>query len=264
MQNQSPGNSEIHISDDDRIIVTGRTRTVVITIQKSILFLTRYWFLMATLLAVLVLALGFLAPVFMAEGLTEAGQAAYRILAPHNHQLPQRSYFLFGQNGGIQTYSREQVIAWGADPHNLEAFTGNPEIGFKTALNHRMIAIFAAILAGGLIWAFAGERPQISFIWLVILAIPMLTDALSHMISENSGAGFRESNNWAVWLTGSAFPPTFYSGTTLGTLNWWLRNITGALFGLGLVWFLYSYLSSKFKPVRTKLEPKLRKAGAIK
>lgn len=264
MPTQRPGNSEIHITDDDRIIVTGRTRAVVITLQKAILFLTRYWFLIATLLAVLVLALGFLAPVFMAEGLTGAGNATYRILAPHNHQLPQRSYFLFGPNGSFQSYSKEQILAWGADPNNLEAFVGNSDIGYKTALNQRMIAIFAAILIGSLAWAFVGERPRIRFVWLVILALPMLADGISHMISDNGGTNFRQENAWAVWLTGGMFPATFYAGTTIGTLNWWLRNLTGALFGLGLVWFLYSYLSVKFKPVRAKLEPKLRKARAIK
>jgi hypothetical protein len=92
----------------------------------------------------------------------------------------------------------------------------------------------------------------------------MLVDAISHMISDNGGTGFRQDNAWAVWLTGGVFSPAFYAGTTIGTLNWWLRNITGVLFGLGLVWFLYSYLSSKFKPVRATLEPKLRKAGVIK
>jgi hypothetical protein len=237
---------------------------MVISVQKFILFLARYWFLVANLLAVLVLALGLFAPAFMSEGMTDAGRTVYGILAPHNHQLPQRSYFLFSRAGGIQTYSQAQILAWGADPHDLEAFLGNMEIGFKTALNHRMIAIFVAILAGGLGWGLAGERPRLNRYWLIGLALPMLVDAISHMISENGGTAFRESNAWAVWLTGGAFLPSFYEGTTIGTLNWLLRNLSGGLFGLGLVWFLYTYLSAKFKPVRTKLEPRLRRAKVIK
>jgi len=263
MANVDPNNDKLIITDDDRLVATGKVRDTVIILQKSILYLTRYWFLAANLLAVLILGVGFLAPALMSEGYTTAGQTAYRLLAPHNHQLPQRSYFLFGQTGTLQTYSKAQLIEWGADPNNMESFVGNSQIGFKTGLNHRMIAIFLAILLGGLIWGLAGERPRLSFYGLLLLALPMLADAISHMISENGGTGFRESNIWAVNLTNSLFPDSFYRGTTLGTLNWWLRTLTGGLFGLGLVWFLYSYLAAKFKPVRAKLEPKLRKARAI-
>lgn len=251
-------------TENDRIVVTGRTRSIVITLQKIILFVTRYWLLLAMLLAWIILALGFLAPVFMAAGLPGAGQWVYEFLAPHNHQLPQRSYFLFGQSGGIQTYSLEQLLEFGADPYNLQAFTGNAEIGYKTALNHRMIAIFAAIVVGGLGWGLAGGRPKVSFVWLVVLALPLLADGISHMISDNGGSGFRDSNAWAVSLTGGIFSPSFYQGTTIGTLNWWLRNVTGVLFGLGLIWFLCTFLSVRFAAVRAKLEPKLRRIGAVK
>jgi hypothetical protein len=133
---------------NDRPAVTGRTRTIVILLQKSILFVARYWFLLVTGLVGLILALGFLAPALMSEGQTEAGRAVYRFLAPHNHQLPQRSYFLFGSVAGIQSYSLDQVLGFGADPLQLEAFTGNADIGFKTALNHRMVAIFVAFFFG--------------------------------------------------------------------------------------------------------------------
>lgn len=256
--------SELNQTDKDRVVVTGRTRQVVIFIQKSILYLARYWFLIACVLAWLVLALGILAPVFMAADMPDAARWSYDALAPHNHQLPQRSYFLFGETGGIQTFSKEALIAQGANPDNLEAFVGNPEIGYKMALNHRMTAIFVALLFGGLGWGLAGGRPRISFMWLVVMALPLLVDGISHMISENSGAGFRETNDWAIAITGGLFPPSFYEGTTMGTLNWWLRTLTGILFGLGLAWFLFTYLSSMFAPVRAQLEPRLRQAGVIK
>ncbi len=264
MTNQTPPNKEIHLANNDRIVVTGRTRYVVIALQKFILFITRYWFLVANLLVIIILSTALLAPTFMAEGMTDAGHRAYRLLAPHNHQLPQRSYFLFSVAGGIQTYSKEKLITIGANPHNLEAFLGTPELGYKTALNHRMMAIFIAILGGGLVWAFMRQQPRITFYVLVLLALPMLADAISHMISDNGGTDFRQTNEWAVTLTGGAFPAAFYQGTTLGTLNWWLRTLTGMLFGLGLVWWLYSYLSAQFKPMRAKIEPRLRKANIIK
>ena len=143
--------------------------------------------------------------------------------------------------------------------YHLRAFVGNPEIGFKMGLNHRMIAIFSAIVIGGLVWGMAGGRPKLGPIMFVLLILPLLVDGFSHMLSENSGQGFRESNAWAVALTGGIFPPEFYQGSTIGSLNWLLRTVTGLLFGLALVWFLFTYLSVKFEDIRTRLEPKIKR-----
>src|SRR5688572_27666902 len=96
--------------------VGGFTRTTLIFLQKVILFLARYWFLLANLVTLTILAAALLAPTFMSLGWPEAGQALYRFLAPHNHQLPQGSYFLFGPQA---SYSLEEILAFGADPQNL-------------------------------------------------------------------------------------------------------------------------------------------------
>lgn len=248
----------------DRQPVTGRTRDLVISLQKLILVLSRFWVFIAIVAAMVILAMAFLAPAFMASGQPEAGQAIYRFLAPHNHQLPQRSYFLFGQAGGIQTYSLDQVLAWGGDANNLQAFVGNAEIGFKTALNHRMVAIFAGLCLGGLIWQLAGERPRLRFVPFLLTVLPIVIDGLSHANSETSGRSYRQTNDWAHFLTGGLFPGSFYEGTIIGTLNWLLRTGTGFIFGLGLAWFLFTYLSNRFSAIRRELVTKLRKAGAIK
>ena len=239
-------------------------RKLIIFLQKSILLLARHWFLVANLLSGIFLGLAVLAPALLAVGLTDAGQSIYRFLAPHDHQLPHRSYFLFSESGLIRTYSLEQVLAWGADSDNLRAFVGNPTIGFKMALNHRMVASFLAIFCGGLGWGLAGGRPRLGPVGFLLLTLPLLVDGFSHMFSENSGLGFRADNAWAINLTGGALPAWFYEGTTLGSLNWLLRTITGLLFGLGLVWFLFSYFSFRFGVIRAKLEPKLSKKGGIK
>jgi hypothetical protein len=236
-------------------------RNFVILLQKSILLLARYWFALAIFLAWVILGLALLAPALMAAGEPEAGQTIYRWLAPHDHQLPQRSYFLFSPNGLVQSYSLEQILAWGADPGNLRAFIGNPEIGFKMGLNYRMTAIFTAILVGGLIWGAAGGRPRIGPGLFLLLSLPLLLDGFSHMWSENSGQGFRESNAWAIALTGGIFPPDFYQGTTIGSLNWLLRTVTGLLFGLALVWFLFTYLSGQFRSIQAKLETRFRRGA---
>jgi hypothetical protein len=40
--------------------------------------------------------------------------------------------------------------------------------------------------------------------------------------------------------------------------------VTGFIFGLGLAWFLFTYLDNRFKVIRRELEPKLRRIGAIR
>ena len=243
---------------------TGRRRDFVIFLQKLVLLLAKYWYFLLMLAALSILTLAFLAPAFMSTGQLKTGRAIYRFLAPHDHQLPQRSYFLFSRAGGVQTYPLEQILAWGADPHNLRAFVGNPQIGFKMGLNQRMTAIFTALCLGGLFWPLAGQRPRLRLIPFLALTFPLLLDGFSHMSGEIIGDGLRETNAWAVALTGGLFPATFYQGTTIGSLNWLLRTLTGLLFGLGLAWFLLTYLSQRFAAVRQELEPKLRKIGAIR
>lgn len=237
----------------------GPARGLIIGLQRTILLLAKYWYALALWLAFVILALAFLAPILMALGFTDAAQAVYQFLAPHDHQLPQRSYFLFGRSGWVQSYSLAQVLEWGADPANLRAFVGNQDIGFKMGLNHRMTAIFGAIVLGGLSWGLAGGRPRLGPVGFLLLALPLLVDGFSHMISENSGQGFRANNSWAMGLTGGSLPDWFYQGTTIGSLNWLLRTITGLLFGLGLVWFLFTYMSYRFGRMRIQLETKLRR-----
>ena len=253
--------SDNRLDNAEKRPVSGPTRRLIIAIQKFILWLSNHWLGMANLLAGVILGLGFLAPALMSLGLDQEAQTVYRFLASQNHQLPQRSYYLFGEVSGLQSYSLEQVLAAGADPQRLEAFIGSAELGFKMALNHRMVAIFIAIFFGGLVWGFRGRQPQIDAVLFLLFLLPLLIDGFSHAISEQTGAGFRETNAWARLLTGNLFPSSFYRGTTLGTLNWFLRTLTGLIFGLGLVWFLYGYLARRFAAVRRQLEPKLKKIG---
>jgi uncharacterized membrane protein len=251
----------------ERVVVTGRARDLVIVVDRLILALARHWLLVVNVFLGLYIGLAVLAPVLMATGFAGPGRAIYRFFSFQCHQLPQRSYYLFGPAGGIQTYSLDQVVAWGADSSNvftLRAFTGSPEAGFKMAIAHRLTAIHTAMFVGGLLWALIGRRlPRLSALAFVLLILPMALDGGSHMLSEVTRLGFRESNAWAVWLTGGVFPSSFYVGTTVGSLNWLLRTLTGTLFGLATIWFVYPYLADGFGDIRRELEPKLRRIGTI-
>ena len=248
--------------DKKTTAVTGWQRTLVIFLQKGIYWLTKHWYGLFMAAALIFLFLGFLAPALQAEGNEEAATAVYRFLAINNHQLPQRSYFIFGENGFFQAYSLEELLSFGANAQNLQSFRGNAEIGYKTGLNHRMIAIFVGIILGGFIWSLRKGKPNLSIFQFILMSLPLLVDGFSHMASEN-GSGFRETNNWFAVLTGNLFTAVFYTGTIPGTLNWWIRSLTGLLFGLGLVWFLFPRFSNYFYDRRKQLEPRLRRIGAI-
>jgi uncharacterized membrane protein len=233
--------------------VTGWQRSLAVFLQRLVYWLARYWYGLFMAAAIIFWFLGFLAPVLLAEGYEEMGTAVYRFLAPHNHQLPERSYFILGQNGMFRSYSLNQVVAFGADPANRQAFVGNAAVGYKTALNQRMIAIFAGIVVGGFIWGLRRGRPRLSFFQFLLMTLPLLIDGFSHMASE-SGSGFRETNDWLVGWMGGLGTAVFYTGTTIGTFNWWLRTLTGLLFGLGLVWFAFPRFADYFLRVRKELE----------
>jgi len=246
-------------------VATGQARAVVIGIDRLILAMARHWLLLVNVFLGLYIGLAVLAPALMASGFTGPGRAIYRFFSFQCHQLPQRSYYLFSQAGAIQTYSLDQVVAWGADltsPFTLRAFIGSPEVGFKMAIAHRLTAIHTAMFIGGLLWIVLGRRlPRLSVLGYVLLALPMALDGGSHMLSEITLLGFRESNTWAVWLTGGLLPSSFYVGTATGSLNWLLRTVTGTLFGFATIWFVFPYLDDGFDDIRRQLEPKLRIMG---
>ncbi len=242
---------------------SGNGRRVAIFLQTLVYYLSKYWYGFAMLFSFAFLLLAFAAPALMAENQVERAQKVYRFLAVNNHQLPERSYFMFGENGGVQTYTLQKLENAGMDPTNRQSFLGDERIGYKLGLNHRMMAIFIGMLVGGLAWGLSRGKLRMGLLVFLLLLLPILFDGFSHMLSEN-GSGFREVNQWARILTGNQFSDSFYTQATAGSLNWWLRTITGTLFGLGITWFLFTRFNDYFKNVRAKLEPRLRRVGTIK
>jgi len=216
------------------------------TIDRGAGWLTRHWLFGVNTMLGLYVGGTLLAPVLMRLGLQGPGRLVYWIYSFFCHQLPERSYFLFGPIG-VDTYSRAQVISWGADPGYLRGFVGNAQVGFKLAIAERDIAIWATLLLAGLsyallrrhVHALPGRR-------LLLMILPMALDGSSHLISEVTGLGFRASNAWLAALTSGIFPPGFYAGTTLGSFNWLMRTLTGALFALAIVWFAFPRLETGF------------------
>jgi uncharacterized membrane protein len=251
-------------SAEAAIATSAKTNTLPLT-EWLVLTFSRHWLFFVNLFNGLFIGGAVLAPLLMVVGLTGPAQILYRFFGLNCHQLPQRSYYLFGANGPIQTYSLEKVLGWGADPANLRAFMGSAEIGYKMAIAHRLTAIHGGLFFGllfGLVRRWLKPLP-----WKVslLLIAPMVVDGLTHMLTDFvPGITWRATNAWAVVLTNGALGSDFYQGTTIGTLNWLLRTVTGSLFAIACVWLAYPHLERGFREAGRRLEIKVRPGNVIK
>jgi len=224
-------------------------------------WLSRRWILVISVLLGLYTLVPFMAPVFMAMGLTVPGKVIYWIYSFLCHQLPERSYFLFGPKisysiSEIQTvwlHSNKLII--------LRQFIGNPQMGWKVAWSDRMVSMYTSLWLFGILWGVTKKKLKPLPWWgLVLFLLPMAIDGSTHFFSDLAGLGqgFRNSNTWLATLTNQSFPSTFYVGDALGSFNAWMRIITGILFGIGIVWFGFPYLNEAFVNLVEEVEYKYK------
>lgn len=185
-----------------------------------VLGIARHWLLLINAAVAVYLFLPLAAPVLVNAGYERPAQVIYSIYSFACHQLPERSYFLFGEE---PFYSLSALEADGLPPgQNLferRTFTGNPVTGYKTALCQRDIAIYGTVLLGGLLFGLLRRRLQPPSMKVYILfLIPIALDGLTQLF------GLRIS-------------------------NWWLRTVTGAIFGGASVWLAYPYLEEAMSGV---------------
>lgn len=234
-------------------------------LNRLIYKLSKHWLWMVNGLMGVLVGLPWLAPVFMHWGWERAGRVIYVLYMALCHQLPQRSYFLFGRQA---MYGLDEVaLVWHnvQNPLILRQFVGNADMGWKVAWSDRMISMYGAIFLFGLVYGLVRpwlKRP-LPFWGFVLACVPMGVDGVTHMISDLGGLveGFRYHNTWLAELTNYAFDPLFYYGDAIGSFNWWMRLITGLLFGLGLVWFAFPYLGDGFAQTQRDIEAKFHHAG---
>lgn len=214
-------------------------------------FIERHWFFLLNVFLGLYVALPFLAPVFMQIGWNGSGRVIYFIYSWLCHQLPERSFFLFGPKF---TYTLAEVQnAWQntINPVILRQFIGNSVMGWKVAWSDRMVSMFVSMWLFGMLWWLVRRRVKPLSWWILVLfLLPMAIDGTSHFFSDMAGIGrgFRDYNDWLAMLTNHALPTSFYVGDAWGSFNSLMRLVTGVLFGLGIVWFGYPYMEKAFSP----------------
>jgi uncharacterized membrane protein/glutaredoxin len=173
--------------------VTGLTRDLVIALDKGIFWLSQHWLFLFNLVAGLYAGLPLLAPLLMAAGLTLPARLIYFVYHFNCHQLPSRSFFVFG---------------------------------YQMAYCQRCTSSYTSILIGGLIFALRRERIKpLSWKLYLLALVPMAVDGIPQFF------GLHES-------------------------NWWLRTISGTIFGLASVWLFYPHLDMAMKDVRETLGEK--------
>lgn len=224
-------------------------RSTAITLNRLSYRISRHWMAFFSLFYGLYVGLPFLAPVFMKNGLIAFGRLIYTIYSYLCHQLPERSFFLFGPK--IMVPLTEIQSNWQVtdNPLILRQFIGNPELGWKVAWSDRMVFMFTSILVFAWVWwIFRHRIPRISWKVPLLFLLPMAIDGTTHMISDLSGLhqGFRYTNAWLAAITQNAFEPSFYVGDAWGSFNSIMRMVSGILFGAGIVWFGLPYLEEFF------------------
>ncbi|MDX1615660.1 MAG: DUF2085 domain-containing protein [Candidatus Promineifilaceae bacterium] len=234
-------------------------------LNRGIYWLSRHWLAVLLFLWGLFNLLPWLAPVFMKMGWESGGRSIYTLYTLLCHQLPQRSFFLFGPQS---MYELNQVqAAWQAtdNPLILRQFVGDPDMGWKVAWSDRMVYLYTGMLLWAAVLGVWRRRPPRLPLWgLVLLALPLAIDGGSHTVSDfvgGIGGGFRYDNAWLATLTNHAFASDFYGGDRLGSFNSWMRLISGLLFSLGATWFVLPSLDGTFTSTRRTIEGKFDRAG---
>ena len=210
----------------ERKPVTGRTRDVVVFLDRAIFRLAKHWLAVANIIWGLYVGLPLLAPVLVEAGWTGPADVIHFVYRPMCHQKPTRSYFFFGPQ---VVYTAEELEAAGVDTGPFSRDRGNELVGWKVAFCERDVAIYGAIFVTGLVYALIRRRLgawKMPFKGYLLFLVPMGIDGVLQLF------GFHES-------------------------TWILRSLTGAIFGVGSVLFAYPYLEEGFSDVRRTINSKL-------
>jgi uncharacterized membrane protein len=184
-----------------------------------------HWLSLFDLAMALWAGLPFLAPVLAHSAHPRAAQLLYWLFQPLCHQMPERSFFLFG---GRWTYSYEQLSQLLGGVAVPQRWIGQAGIGFKAAVCERDVAVYGFALLAGLVFALVRRRlkplPLKAF---GLLILPMAIDGLGQLVG--------------LW-----------------TSTWLSRIITGALFGVSCVWLAFPYVERGMVEVRRETDKALQ------
>lgn len=223
-------------------------------------WLSRWYMAVIAGLLILYVGLPFLAPVFARAGATGAARLIYTVYSPLCHQLPFRSWFLWGSQPyyprelagipGVATYE-EFTGSSGVQVTTERKFTGVEQLGFgaeaagyKVALCQRDVAIYAAMALFALLFIASGRKIKALpwYLWLIFGLVPIGLDGFSQLPSLIA--------QLPDWMLIRESTPV-------------LRSLTGGLFGLTTAWYLFPMIEESMRETRKMLAGKFAVVAQI-
>lgn len=211
-------------------------------------WLSNHWLAAVNTFFFSYVGLPFVAPLLLANGYPGAANFIYQLYNFTCHQLPSRAYFIAG----------EQVC-----------------------MCHRCVAIYATLFVGGLIFSLVRHRLKpLSFKTYLFFLLPMGLDGGLAFISELNRV-IPLGLIWLVFLTIAGLVGLFlykqkqltwhaYLIFGLGVAGliyvqffgphlsgYYLRTVTGFIFGVGTVWFVYPMMAESFQEIKEESRTKL-------
>jgi uncharacterized membrane protein len=218
-------------------------RTFVIAADRFIFWLSKRWLAVFNVLALLYVGLPFLAPTLMHLGAEGAASLIYTMYRPLCHQLPQRSWFLFGPQLAYRLPELMELAGDAVTGPFSNSFVGNEALGYKVAFCQRDTAIYGAIFLFGLLFGVlrrgGSVRPLAWWAYILLGLVPMGLDGGYQLLSYAL----------PVLFPGISLQP--FETTPL------MRVLTGALFGWATVWLAYPYVQESMDDVRVSLQRRL-------
>ncbi len=218
---------------------TERARFVVAA-DRLIFWISRRWLALFNTMTFVYVALPFVAPTLMHVGARSAAFLIYAIYSPLCHQLPQRSWFLFGPK---MAYRLPELMALAGDQVTdafSSSFIGSEALGYKVAFCQRDAAIYGAILVFGLLYGVLRRhwdiRPLPWWAYILLGLMPMGLDGGYQFLS---------------YLLPLIFPSISLQAYETTPA---MRVVTGVLFGWATVWLAYPHMQAAMEDVQASLE----------
>ncbi len=220
-------------------------------VDRFFFWLSKRYMLVFNGFVLIYVGLAFLAPALQANGNLTPAKLIYTVYSRLCHQLSYRSWFIYGEQAaypreyagvdGLVTYEE----ATGFDPFDTDTaitFLGNSQIGYKTALCQRDIAIYAGILLFGIIFSLTGKKlPGLPItIWFVLGILPIGLDGVSQLVSQLP---------WDIMPLRESTPL--------------LRTITGGIFGFATAWFGYPIVEESMADTRKVMTVKFKTSEVV-
>jgi uncharacterized membrane protein len=252
--------------------ITGQSGRLTMTIDRIVYWFTRHWLAVFNTAIAIYVGLPLLGPALMQVGATAPARLIYLAYSPFCHQMASRSFFLFGEQYAyprelagtnltpIEAYMSDipefagissEVEEWVTFLLPARKFVGNEQMGYKTALCARDMAIYGFILIGGLFYGllrrYRKVKPLPVWAFIIFGLGPIALDGFSQLFSQ-----------YGVALAPLSFLNTVFP---LRESSPFLRTLTGAMFGFTLVWLTYPHIDDSMKGTEKSLRAKLEREG---